>query len=148
MVVQVAPQLERELAEVMGEEDDDSDEGGDTADLSTLDLTPKKILLEYIGKSYPTQAYEPVTDDEGNTSWEPVYRKEWDENGKVTLIPVEDPVAVEAKMALMREIALMDAPMNALDQIMRHFGVENIAGGGRCLPDPVRGQGGRRPQHA
>lgn len=92
--------------------------------LDDIDLSPKQILLQYIEKSYPTQLYQPVQDDQGNIRWKPVFQ----EDPKTGMpVPVEDPAAVAKKQELMDRIALLNAPENPLEMILNEFGHENVA---------------------
>lgn len=103
--------LRRELAETTTDEEE--------ADLETLDLSPKKVLAQFIEKSFPTQLYEAKEDEEGNVRWEPVK----DGAGN----PVHDPQAVAAKRELIDQVALINAPENPLEFLFNTFGVENVA---------------------
>lgn len=111
--------LDREIA-AKGTAEGESEENW----LDDIDLSPKQILLQYIQKSYPTQLYQPVQDDQGNIRWKPVFQ----EDPKTGMpVPVEDPAAVAKKQELMDRIALLNAPENPLEMILNEFGHENVA---------------------
>ena len=56
--------MERRLAELPAEE---------WADVQ-IDITPREYVLDYLAHGFPTQLYEPFTDDAGNLSSRPVMR--------------------------------------------------------------------------
>lgn len=91
-------------------------EGGDLED---LDLTPSEELINMVKKSFPVQAYEEYTDDEGNVRVRPVV----DSNGK----PVEDKKAVELREQLIAEIGQMQVPDGPLEMLLDAFGTDQVA---------------------
>lgn len=85
-----------------------------------LDLSPKRILIDFVETGFPTQKWEEYTDDEGNVRTRPVVDSEGN--------PVHDPEAVALKEKLLEELAsLQVANRGALDQIIDHFGSEMVA---------------------
>ena len=56
--------MERRLADIPTEE------WGDVS----VDITPREYVLDYLAHSFPTQLFEPFTDEEGNLSSRPVFR--------------------------------------------------------------------------
>lgn len=102
---------EREIARAAAEEED--------LDFEALDLSPKSILMEYVEKSYPTTLYEPETDADGNVRWVEVL----DDKGN----PVADPKAIEARDDLLMKLKTLKVPENPLENIINHFGANNIA---------------------
>ena len=106
--------LERELLKRKNEKVDE----GDEADLRALDLSPRSMLLEYLN-AFPTQKYQEVTDQNGNTSWEPVV----DAKGE----PVQDPVQVAERDRLIRMVGKLKMPENPIEQVLNLFGAENVA---------------------
>jgi hypothetical protein len=56
--------MERRLAEIPAE---------DWGDVQ-VDITPREYVLDYLAHSFPTQLFEPFTDDDGNLSSRPVVR--------------------------------------------------------------------------
>ena len=93
-------------------------EGGD---LSEVDLSPKKILLEYLDKAYPTQQFETYTDEDGNERSRPVVDSE--------KRPVKNAEAEAAKQALLERFGAPGflVPDGALEQIINTFGPDTVA---------------------
>ena len=100
--------MERRLAEIPTEE---------WGDLS-IDVTPREYVLDYLAKSFPTQLYERYTDENGNLQSRPVML-----DGQ----PVESREAAEIRDRLIERLASLPAVQTALDQILHHFGAENVA---------------------
>jgi len=100
--------MERRLAEIPTEE---------WNDLNT-DLSPREYVLSYLQHSFPVQLHEPFTDGEGNLSSRPVFR-----DGQ----PVECREAVARRDALIEQLAGLPAVPGALDQIIQHFGTDQVA---------------------
>ncbi|PWB81375.1 MAG: methylase [Methylocystaceae bacterium] len=101
--------MERRLSEIPAEE---------WSDLS-IDLSPREYVLSYLQHSFPTQLFEPFTDDEGNLSSRPAF----DESGN----PVQCREAVERRDRMIEQLAALDAVPGALDQIVQHFGADRVA---------------------
>jgi predicted RNA methylase len=99
---------ERRLAEIPTEE---------WADVQ-VDITPREYVLDYLQHSFPTQLYEPFTDDEGNLSSRPVF-----ENGQ----RVHSQDAIARRGRLIERLASMPPVHGALDQIVQRFGTEVVA---------------------
>ena len=87
--------------------------------LDQVDLTPRDIIMQFLAQGFPTTLYEQYTDEDGNNRTRPVLNE--DDS------PVEDPQAVAKRDKLMEEIALLDVPDGALNQIIRHFGPDQVA---------------------
>ena len=87
-------------------------------DIDELDITPKKMLMDYIQEAFPVHQYEIVTDDRGNEVSQPVIR-----NGE-RLINVE---AEKQRDDLLDKLGSIKAFDNALDQIINHFGTNMVA---------------------
>ena len=100
--------MERRLAEIPTEE---------WSDLS-IDVTPREYVLDYLAKGFPTQLYERYTDENGNLQSRPV-----SVDGK----PVESREAAEIRDRLIERLASLPAVQTALDQILHHFGAEQVA---------------------
>ena len=94
-------------------------ESGDELDVASLDLSPKDILIGFMKSGFPVNAMKEVADDNGNVSWQPVK----DAEGNF----VEDPEAVAKRDELIAEIATLKLPGSALDEILSHFGTDNVA---------------------
>ena len=99
---------ERRLAEIPTE---------DWGDVQ-VDVTPREYVLDYLAHSFPVQLYEPYSDKEGNILSRPVMR-----DGH----PVENREAVALRDALIERLAALAPVPGALDQIVQHFGTEQIA---------------------
>src|SRR5690606_16750776 len=100
--------MERRLAEIPTEE---------WSDLNT-DLSPREYVMSYLQHSFPVQLYEPFSDGEGNVSSRPAFR-----DGQ----PVECREAVARRDALIEQLAGLPAVPGALDQIIQHFGTDQVA---------------------
>jgi len=100
--------MERRLAEIPTEE---------WGDLS-IDVTPREYVLDYLAKGFPTQLYERYADEEGNILSRPVTL-----DGQ----PVQSREAVEIRDRLIEKLASLPPVQTALDQILHHFGTEQVA---------------------
>ncbi len=101
--------MERKLAEIPAEE---------WSDLS-IDLSPREIVGSYLSHAFPTQLFEPYTDEEGNLHSRPAV----DEGGN----PVLCREAVEARDKMIEHLATLDPVPGALDQIVQRFGTDQVA---------------------
>jgi hypothetical protein len=100
--------MERRLAEIPTEE------WGDVS----VDITPREYVLDYLAHSFPTQLYEPYTDEDGNLASRPVFR-----DGQ----PVQCRDAVERRDRMIERLAALPPVPGALDQIVQRFGTEQVA---------------------
>jgi hypothetical protein len=100
--------MERRLAEIP------SEEWGDVS----IDITPREYVLDYLLHSFPTQLFEPFTDSDGNLSSRPVYR-----DGP----PVQCREAALRRDRMIERLAALAPVPGALDQIVQHFGSEQVA---------------------
>ncbi|MGO8915242.1 MAG: strawberry notch C-terminal domain-containing protein, partial [Stellaceae bacterium] len=100
--------MERRLAEIPVEE---------WADLS-IDVTPREYVLDYLAKGFPTQLYERYTDENGNILSRPVV---------VDGQPVPSREAEEIRDRLIEKLASLPPVQTALDQILHHFGTDQVA---------------------
>ena len=100
--------MERRLAEIPTEE------WGDVS----VDITPREYVLDYLAHSFPTQLFEPFTDEEGNLSSRPVFR-----DGQ----PVQCRDAVERRDRMIERLAALPPVPGALDQIVQRFGTDQVA---------------------
>jgi predicted RNA methylase len=120
--------MERRLADIPTEEWDDL----------TVDFTPREMALTYLAHSFPTQLFEEYTDSDGNLASRPVLR-----DGQ----PVQCREAVERRDRLIEHLASLDPVPGALDQIVQHFGAEQVAevtGRSRRIVAKADGAGDRR----
>src|SRR5258707_5287722 len=100
---------DRRLAEIPTEE---------LTDIS-VDITPPEYVLDYLSHSFPTQLYEPFTDDEGNLSSRPVFDKDGNQ--------VQSREAVERRDRMIEHLAALAPVQGALDQIVQRFGTDMVA---------------------
>jgi predicted RNA methylase len=100
--------MERRLAQIPTEE---------WGDIS-IDITPREYVLDYLAHGFPTQLYEPFTDNEGKLSSRPVYR-----DGQ----PVQCREAVERRDRMIERLASLAPVHGALDQIVQRFGTDMVA---------------------
>jgi len=120
--------MERRLADIPAEE---------WSDLS-VDATPREYVMDYLAHSFPTQLFEEYTDSDGNLASRPVLR-----DGQ----PVQCREAVERRDRLIEHLATLDPVPGALDQIVQHFGSEQVAevtGRSRRIVAKVDSAGDRR----
>ncbi|KMO37508.1 strawberry notch family protein [Methylobacterium aquaticum] len=101
--------MERRLAEIP------SEEWGDL----NVDVTPREYVIDYLKHAFPTQLYEPYTDDGGNILSRPVI----DADGQ----PVLCREAVETRDSLIEHLCGLEPVQSALDQILHHFGTDVVA---------------------
>jgi len=88
-------------------------------DLESLDLTPRRSLMEYVEKSFPVHQMVEKTDEDGNVKM--VYAT--DSKGDY----IENPDAVAMREALLTELGQLPVPDGALDQLINHFGPDKVA---------------------
>ncbi|NGM37977.1 MULTISPECIES: strawberry notch family protein [Methylobacterium] len=101
--------MERRLAQIP------SDEWGDLQ----VDVTPREYVMEYLASAFPTQLYEPYTDEGGTILSRPVI----DAEGR----PVQCREAVERRDALIEHLCALAPVQSALDQLVQHFGTDAVA---------------------
>ncbi|WP_137390353.1 strawberry notch-like NTP hydrolase domain-containing protein [Rhodoligotrophos defluvii] len=101
--------LDRRLAEIPAAEWSDI----------AVDITPREYVLDYLAHSFPTQLFEVFSDADGNLMSRPVY----DADGN----PVVSREAVERRDRLIEHLAALPPVQAALDQIVWHFGTEQVA---------------------
>ncbi|MBJ7500896.1 MAG: strawberry notch family protein [Sphingopyxis sp.] len=117
---------ERRLAEIPAEE------WGDVS----VDITPREYVLDYLAHSFPVQLFEPCSDSEGNLSSRPAY----DGDGN----PIVSREACRRRDAMIEKLASLPPVPGALDQIVQHFGTDEVAevtGRSRRIV-PRQGEGG------
>jgi len=101
--------MERRLADIPTEEWQDLD----------IDVTPREYVLSYLAHSFPTQLFEPYSDNEGKTYSRPVY----DDDGN----PVQCREAIARRDRLIEHLAALPAVPTGLDQIIHRFGTDTVA---------------------
>src|ERR1700728_2060188 len=78
----------------------------------------REYVLDYLAHSFPTQLFEPFTDDDGNLWPRPVARA-----GQ----PVQCRKAIERRDRLIEHLAALPPVQGALDQIVQRFGTDLVA---------------------
>ncbi|MHC0055525.1 strawberry notch-like NTP hydrolase domain-containing protein [Actibacterium sp. D379-3] len=101
--------MERKLADIPAEEWHDL----------TIDLSPREVVGSYLQHSFPTQLYETYTDDEGNLRSRPAFDAEGN--------PIQCKAALAARDRMIEQLATLDPVPGALDQIIQHFGTDQVA---------------------
>ena len=87
-------------------------------DLS-VDLTPREYVLDYLMHAFPVNLHEEYEDEEGNRHTRPVRDKDGN--------PVLSQEAVDLRDALVEKLASMPPIGAALDQLLHHFGHDDVA---------------------
>ena len=88
-------------------------------DVADIDINPRDVLMQYVGNAFPTQLYEKQLDDNGNEISVAVK----DSAGN----PVEDPEAVSRRDVLLEKLASLAVPEGVLEQVVNHFGTQQVA---------------------
>lgn len=101
--------MERRLAEIPTSEWHDL----------TLDITPREYVLDYLCNAFPVHLHEIYRDKDGQETTRPAR----DAQGN----PVVSRAAVAMRDALIEKLASLPAVPAALDQIIQHFGHEQVA---------------------
>ncbi len=84
-----------------------------------VDVTPREYVLDYLMHSFPTQLFEPYTDENGNLQSRPAR----DDDGNA----VECRQAATARDSLIEHLCALPAVQGALDQIIWRFGKDQVA---------------------
>lgn len=84
-----------------------------------VDITPREYVMDYLMHSFPTQLFEPYTDEDGNLK----SRRATDEFGN----PVMCREAERCRDALLEHLGVLPPVQSALDQIIWHFGTDTVA---------------------
>ena len=101
--------LDRRLAEIPPSQWDDIQ----------VDLTPREYLFDYLRNAFPVQLHEVWTDDEGVERTRPVVNADGN--------PVLSREAVRQRDELIERLALLPPIPSALDELIQHFGHEQVA---------------------
>ena len=100
--------MERRLAEIPASE---------WGDLS-IDVTPREYVLDYLAKGFPTQLYERYEDENGNLA---IAARRAGRPARAIARSGRDPRPAD------REACGLPPVQTALDQILHHFGTEQVA---------------------
>lgn len=88
--------------------------------ISDLDFSPRETLVRLIENCFPTALYQEVTDEvTEKTKYEPLLG----ENGE----QIHSKAALALKQELLDRLATLQLPEHPLDQLINHFGAENVA---------------------
>ncbi|MCY7346655.1 MAG: strawberry notch family protein, partial [Pyrinomonadaceae bacterium] len=88
--------------------------------ISDLDFSPRETLIKLIENFFPTALYQEVTDEiTEKTKYEPLLG----ENGE----QIHSKAALAMKQELLDRLATLQLPEHPLDQLINHFGAENVA---------------------
>ena len=101
--------MERKLADIP------TDEWSDL----TIDLSPREVIGSYLQHSFPTQLFETYSDDEGNLRSRPAF----DADGN----SIQCKAALAARDRMIEQLATLDPVPGTLDQIIQHFGTDQVA---------------------
>ncbi len=88
-------------------------------DFESLDFSGRSVLKGLVDKCFPTQRYVEKQTEGGGTQIVPLI----DDNG----LPVHSQEALEMKERLLNRLDELILPENPLDQIVNHFGPNNVA---------------------
>jgi predicted RNA methylase len=84
-----------------------------------LDLSPREYLLDYLANAFPIRAMEPYTDEDGKKR----SRLMVNEFGA----PVFCQQLIAMREAMVEQLCALPAVSTALDEIIRHFGADEVA---------------------
>ena len=84
-----------------------------------VDITPREYVMDYLSHSFPTQLFEPFTDENGDLKSRPAM----DEFGN----PIICREAERRRDELMEHLGALAPIQGALDQILWHFGTDIVA---------------------
>ena len=88
--------------------------------ISDLDFSPRETLIKLIENCFPTALYQEVTDEiTEKTKYEPLLG----ENGE----QIHSKAALAMKQELLDRLITLQLPEHPLDQLINHFGAENVA---------------------
>lgn len=88
--------------------------------ISDLDFSPRETLIRLIKNCFPTALYQEVTDEiTEKIKYEPLLG----ENGE----QIHSKAALALKQELLDRLATLALPEHPLDQLINHFGTENVA---------------------
>ena len=101
--------MERRIAEIPADQWSDLD----------VDITPREYVLDYLASSFPVQLFEPYTDDDGNLRSRPAR----DPDGH----PIVCRDAERRRDAMIEHLGALPAVNGAMDQLIWHFGADQVA---------------------
>ena len=101
--------LDRRLSQMSAEERADPE----------IDLSPTEYVVDYLMRAFPTRQMEPYKDDTDTIRSRPMS----DAQGN----PVHNPEAIAAREMLIEQLCALPPVKSALDALIEHFGVEQVA---------------------
>ena len=84
-----------------------------------VDITPREYVMDYLMHSFPTQLFEPYTDEDGNLKSRPAVDVEGN--------PIMCREAERARDQLLEHLGVLPPVQSALDQIIWQFGADAVA---------------------
>lgn len=84
-----------------------------------VDITPREYVMDYLTHSFPTQLFEPYTDEDGNLKSRPARDSEGN--------PIVCREAERRRDDLLEQLGMLAPVQGALDQILWHFGTDKVA---------------------
>jgi hypothetical protein len=84
-----------------------------------IDITPREYLFDYLKNAFPVLLHEVWTDENGNERTRPVTDKQGN--------PVFCQEALKKRDRLLRDLVTLTPIPSVLDQIIHHFGYEQVA---------------------
>lgn len=84
-----------------------------------VDITPREYVMDYLMHSFPTQLFEPFTDEDGNLKSRPARDCEGH--------PIICREAERRRDDLLEQLGMLAPVQGALDQILWHFGTDKVA---------------------
>ncbi len=84
-----------------------------------IELSPREYVVDYLENAFPTRAMEIYTDDEGFLRSRPAFDAEGN--------PLISAEAEASKNRMIEELCALPAVSAALDELIRHFGTEEVA---------------------
>ncbi|WP_210211901.1 strawberry notch-like NTP hydrolase domain-containing protein [Mesorhizobium sp. M1B.F.Ca.ET.045.04.1.1] len=101
--------LDRRLAEIPASEWNDL----------SCDTSPREYIVSYLQHAFPTQLFEPYTDEDGNLRSRPAR----DAAGN----PIQCREALERRDRMIEHLCALPPVHGALDQVLWHFGKDRVA---------------------
>ncbi|MBE9581277.1 MAG: strawberry notch C-terminal domain-containing protein, partial [Proteobacteria bacterium] len=89
-------------------------------DLEDVDLTPRDMLIQFLQRSFPVNAWEDYWDAETDSTQKRLAR---DSEGEI----VQDPLAVARREDLIKTVAGLPVPETIIERIINHFGSDSVA---------------------
>lgn len=85
----------------------------------TIDVTPREYIMDYLINSFPVQAFEIFTNEDGEEQSRPMY----DENNNIVFCAE----ALRQRDALIEQLSTLPPIQSALDQLIFEFGTDQVS---------------------